>query len=68
LPALYFVLLTDLNSKLDVLNLEFQEKGKHIAEMISSVRELKAKLPLCISNTRKKIVYLFSASNESHMS
>jgi hypothetical protein len=42
-----------------MLYLEFQEKNKYIAETISSVRELKARLPLWICNAGKKIVFHF---------
>lgn len=45
--------LTDVTSKINDLNLELQGKGKHIANMISSVNTFKAKLHLLLSRLQR---------------
>jgi hypothetical protein len=45
----------DLILKFNVLNLEFQIKDKHIAEMISSARAFRAKLTLWIPDIKRRL-------------
>ena len=45
--------LTDVTNKINDLNLELQGKGKHIANMISSVNAFKTKLRLLLSRLQR---------------
>lgn len=46
--------LTDVSAKLNELNIKFQEKNQHIADMISAVNAFKTKLALLKSHLIKK--------------
>ncbi|XP_077677617.1 general transcription factor II-I repeat domain-containing protein 2A-like [Eretmochelys imbricata] len=51
--------LTDITDKLNILNLKLQGKGKHVAQMIGSVKSFKAKLILWMSHVKTKSLVHF---------